>query len=102
MNVLVFDIETIPDIDGGQKIYDLQGLDDSSTAKAMFHLRQQKTGRDFLPLHLQKIAAISVVYRGMADNMGQEVSVRSLGDGNSTEADLLKLFFEEIDQRTPT
>lgn len=106
MNVLVFDIETIPDTEGGRRIYDLgvgeEALDDKSTAKAMFHLRQQKTGRDFLPLHLHQIAAISVVYRGMGDDMGNEVSVRSLGDENSSEADLLALFFEEIEQRTPT
>ncbi len=102
MNVLVFDIETVPDVDGGQRIYDLAGLDDKSTAKAMFHIRQQKSGSDFLPLHLQKIIAISVVYRGMGDDMDHEVSVRSLGDENSTEADLLTAFFKEIDKRTPT
>lgn len=102
MNVLVFDIETIPDIEGGQKVYDLEGLDDKSTAKAMYHLRQQQTGHDFLPLHLHKIAAISVVYRGMGDNMDHEVSVRSLGNEQSTEAELLSAFFAEIQQRTPT
>jgi predicted PolB exonuclease-like 3'-5' exonuclease len=102
MNVLVFDIETIPDIEGGQKIYDLEGLDDKSTAKAMFHIRQQKTGSEFLPLHLQKIIAISVVYRGMGDDMGHEVSVSSLGDENSSEADLLTAFYAEIEKRTPT
>lgn len=102
MNVLVFDIETIPDIEGGQAIYGLKGLDDKSTAKAMFHLRQQKTGSEFLPLHLQKIITISVVYRGMGDDMGHEVSVRSLGNEQSTEAELLTDFFAEIDNRTPT
>jgi len=102
MNVLVFDIETIPDIEGGQGIYDLQGLDDKSTAKAMFHITKQQTGSDFLPLHLQKIAAISVVYRGMGEDMGHEVSVRSLGNLQSSEADLLNEFFQLIKARTPT
>lgn len=102
MNVLVFDIETVPDISGGKIIHGLQDLDDESTAKALFHLQKQKTGNDFLPLHLQKIVTISVVYRGMGDDMGHEVSVKSLGDENSTEAELLSLFFEEIEQRTPT
>ena len=102
MNVLVFDIETIPDIEGGRRIHGLKNLDDKSTAKALFHLRKQKTGNDFLPLHLQKIAAISVVYRGMGDDMGHEVSVGSLGDENTTEADLLTYFFELIEHRTPT
>ena len=102
MNVLVFDIETIPDIKGGQAIYDLQGLDDKSTAKALFHITKQQTGSDLLPLHLQKIVAISVVYRGMGEDMGHEVSVRSLGNSQSSEAELLKAFFELIEARTPT
>jgi len=102
MNVLVFDIETIPDIQSGQKIFDLEGLDDASTVKAMRHLRQQKEGTDFMPLHLYQIVAISVVYRGMGDDMGHEVSVRSLGKLESTEAELLTLFIEQIEERTPT
>ena len=102
MNVLVFDIKTIPDIEGGQRIYGLEGLDDKSTAKAMYHIHQQKTGSSVLPLHLHKIAVISIVYRGMGDDMGNMVAVRSLGDLDSSEAELLKLFFAEIKERTPT
>ena len=102
MNVLVFNIETIPDIEGGQLINSLQGLDDKSTAKALFHLRKQQSGSSELPLYLQRITSISVIYRGMSDDMGHEVSVKSLGDENSTEAELLKLFFEKIEERTPT
>jgi predicted PolB exonuclease-like 3'-5' exonuclease len=102
MNVLVFEIKTIPDIEGGQHIYDLQGLDDKSTAKALFHISKQQSGCDFLPLHLQKIASISVVYRGMGEDMGHEVSVRSLGTPQSNEADLLNEFFELIEARKPT
>ncbi len=101
MNVLVFDIETIPDIEGGQAIFDLHGLDDKSTAKAMMHMHQQKTGSDFLPLHLHKIIAISVVYRGMGDDMDKAILVRSLGDENSTESELLALFFDEVDSHSP-
>jgi len=102
MNVLVFDIETIPDIEGGQNIHNLHGLDDESTSKALFHLQKQQTGSDELPVYLQRIASISVVYRGMGDDMGHEISVRSLGDEDSTEAELLVLFFEKIEKRTPT
>jgi len=101
LNVLVFDIETIPDIEGGQAIFDLAGLDEKSTAKAMMHIHQQKTGSDFLPLHLHKIIAISIIYRGMGDDMGDLVAVCSLGDENSSEGDLLNILFEEIDAREP-
>ncbi len=102
MNVLVFEIKTIPDIEGGQRIYGLEGLDDKSTAKAMYHIHQQKTGSSVLPLHLHKIAAISIVYRGMGDDMGNMVAVRSLGDLDASEAELLRLFFAEMKERTPT
>ncbi len=101
LNVLVFEIETIPDIEGGQAIFDLQGLDDKSTVKAMIHMHQQKTGSVFLPLHLHKIVAISVLYRGICDDIGKIVTVKSLGDENSSEAELLKLFFEEMDAHKP-
>ncbi|MCF6190275.1 MAG: 3'-5' exonuclease [Cocleimonas sp.] len=101
MNVLVFKIETIPDIEGGKAIFDLQGLDDKSTVKAMMHIHQQKTGSDFLPLHLHKVVAISVLYRGMGDDMDNMVTVKSLGDEKTTETELLNLFFDEMDTRKP-
>ena len=34
MTLLVFDIETIPDVETGRRLYDLQGLSDEDTAKA--------------------------------------------------------------------
>lgn len=101
MNNLVFKIETIPDIEGGQKIYDLAGLDDKSTAKAIFHIHQQKTASEVLPLYLQKIVSISVVYRGLGDDMNKQITISSFGDETTSEAKLLNLFFEEIDKRKP-
>jgi len=98
MNVLAFNIKTVPDIDAGQRIHSLQGLDDESTSKALYHLRKQQTGSDELALYLQRIASISIVYRGM-DN---DITVRSLGDEHTTEAELLTLFFTEIEKRSPT
>ncbi|MEZ5535486.1 MAG: 3'-5' exonuclease [Thiolinea sp.] len=99
MNTLVFDIETIPDIEGGRKIYDLGAdLDDDGVAKAMFHLRFQKTGTEFLPHHLQRIAAISVTFRGRGD----EFKVWSLGDENADEAELIQRFYDGVDRYTPT
>ncbi|HEX4938646.1 MAG TPA: 3'-5' exonuclease, partial [Candidatus Kapabacteria bacterium] len=38
MNVLVFDIETVPDLEGGRRLFGLEGLKDGDTADAMFHL----------------------------------------------------------------
>ena len=96
MNTLVFDIETIPDLDGGRRIYDLQGLDDKDTANALFNIRRQETGNEFLRLHLHRVVAISVVLRS-----AQGVKVWSLGDPDSTEKEIIERFFDGVDRFTP-
>ena len=96
MNVLVFDIETIPDLDGGRRLYDLEGLDDKDTANALFNLRRQENGTEFLRLHLHRVVAISVVLRS-----AQGVKVWSLGDEDSSEKELIERFFDGIDRFTP-
>lgn len=96
MAVLVFDIETIPDLEAGRKLYDLDGLSDCDTAKAMFALRRAKIGSDFLPHYLQKIAAISLVL----EQNGQ-VRVWSLGDEEADEKELISRFFSGIEKYAP-
>lgn len=95
-NVLVFDIETIPDLEGGRRIYDLDGLDDKDTASALFNLRRQETGAEFLRLHLQRIVAISVVLRS-----AQGIRVWSLGEEGSTEKELIERFYDGVERFTP-
>ncbi len=95
--VLVFDIETIPDLEGGRKLYDLQGLSDEETVQALFALRRMKTGHDFLPHYLQKICAISLVM-----SSGSQFKVWSLGDETADEKELIHRFFAGIDKHTPT
>ncbi len=97
MSVLVFDIETIPDIAAGRTLYHLEGLSDSDTAKAMFALRRAKVGNEFLPHYLQKICAISVVLVH-----GAQIKVWSLGDEHSDEQELIRRFYAGIDKHTPT
>lgn len=97
MTVLVFDLETIPDVEAGRKLYGLDGLSDEDTAKAMFALRRAKAGNDFLPHYLQKIAAISLVL-----HQGQQVKVWSLGDEKSDEKELISRFYSGIEKYTPT
>ena len=58
MNVLVFDIETVPDVASGHRVHGLEGRGDDHVAKVMFHKRREETGLDFLRLHLQRIVAI--------------------------------------------
>ena len=97
MNIFVFDIETVPDVVSGRRLYDLEGLDDQQTSSAMMALRREKTGSDFLPLHLQRIVAISAVLR-----QKDRVMVWSLGDLDSTESEIIQRFFSGIDKYTPT
>ena len=57
--LLVFDIETIPDIAGLRKLYELDAkVSDNDVAEMAFQMRRQKTGTDFIQHHLQRVAAI--------------------------------------------
>lgn len=97
LNVLVFDIETVPDVAAGRRLYGLDGLDDHDVANVMFHQRRQETGEnEFLRLHLQRIVAISAVMRA-----GDGIKVWSLGDLNSSEEELVRRFFDGLDRYTP-
>lgn len=97
MSILVFDIETIPDLEAGRKLYDLVNLSDEDTAFALFALRRAKVGNEFLPHYLQKIVAISLVL-----SQGSQIKVWSLGDEQADEKDLIQRFFSGIDKYTPT
>ena len=98
MNVLVFDIETVPDVDTGRRLHDLDGLSDKEVADVMYHLRRQETGgSDFLRLHMQRIVAISAVLRTR-----DTVKVWSLGEPDAPEQDLVQRFFDGIERFSPT
>ena len=96
MNVLIFDIETVPDTNGGAKLLELEGLSKKDIIKAMEHIQFQKSGTMFQPFHLHKIVAISVLYKN-----DEKLSLLSLGDEDSEESDLLNLFFSAIDKYQP-
>ena len=96
MNTMVFDIETVPDVALGRRLYSLDDLDDRAVAKAMFFRRLQESDSEFLQHYQHRIVAISIVLRA-----GQRVRVWSLGESDSDEADLIKRFFEGIEQYAP-
>ena len=97
MSLFVFDIETIPDVAGGQRLYGLHGLSEHDTVKAMQQIRRQESGDDFLRPYLQRIVAISMVMR-----QGDELKVWSLGEPDSSERELIRQFFGGIAKYTPT
>jgi predicted PolB exonuclease-like 3'-5' exonuclease len=91
-----FDIETVPDVEFGRRFYELEDIPDGEVAAAMMFKRQQQTGSDFLPLHLQRIVAISITFR-TADTF----KVWTLGDEESDEAEIVQRFFDGIEKYTP-
>ncbi|MDR2214465.1 MAG: 3'-5' exonuclease [Nevskiaceae bacterium] len=97
MNTLVFDIETVPDTDYGRQLLELPPqLPDADVASAMFALRRERTGDDFLPLPQHRVVAIACALR-----RGDSLTVWSLGDPQSDERELLERFFEGIERYTP-
>ncbi len=96
MNIFVFDIETIPDVNAGRRIYQLTDLSDAEVAELMFAKQQQKSGSDFLPLFLHKIVAISVVLRSR-----DTLKVWSLGSLEATEKEIIQRFYDGIEKYVP-
>lgn len=97
MNIFVFDIETIPDVELGRRLYDLDGLNDEDVAKAMFALRRQASGTEFLQHHLHKVVAISLVLKN-----ARQFKVWSLGSEDADEAEIITRFFDGIEKYQPT
>ena len=95
--VLVFDIETVPDAAGIRVLQGLPpSLSDHDVAEIAFQQRRAQNGNDFLPLHLQRVVAISCVLR--ADDTWK---VWSIGKANDAEGVLIQRFFDGIDKFTP-
>ena len=97
MNCLIFDIETVPDTELGAQLLGLEGLPDADIAEAMYTLRLQDTGSDFLALYQHRVVAISAVLR-----RADRVTVWSLGEPDSSEAELVSRFFEGVERYRPT
>jgi predicted PolB exonuclease-like 3'-5' exonuclease len=96
MHCFSFDIETIPDVEFGRRIYELEDLSDADVARAMTFRQLQKTGSEFLPLHQHRVVAISVALRS-----GDTFRVWSLGSRDSDETELVRRFFDGIERYSP-
>ena len=87
--ILVFDIETIADIDGARRIYpQLADLNDADTSSALTAIRTQEAGHDFMRLPLQRIVCISALY--IKDG---QFSLFSLTADKFSEKEILTKFF---------
>src|SRR5690606_4658255 len=78
---LVFDLETLPDVEGLRRLHGWgPDIPDLEVAERAFGLRREATGSDFLPLHLHRIGVVGCVFR---DDQG--FRVRTLGQPDDPE-----------------
>ncbi len=96
MKTLTFDIETVPDVALGRRLFGLGDVSDSDVAKAMAFRQLQRQGSDFLPLYQHRIVAISVVLGSSND-----LKIWSLGSPTSDEEELVQRFFDGLDKYSP-
>ena len=95
--VLVFDIETIPDIAGLRTLHELPAtLPDAEVAEFAFQRQRAKNGSDFLPLHLQRVVVISCALRS-----DEGFRVWSLAEPKSGEGEIIQRFFDGVEKFTP-
>jgi 3'-5' exonuclease len=96
--VLVFDIESIPDIAGLRAV---RGADPASTDAEVYAAwleeRKEKGQGDFMPHYLQRVLVISCVFRN-ADGL----RVHSFVDrDDASEAKVIQNFYSSIDKHVP-
>ncbi|HXR59179.1 MAG TPA: 3'-5' exonuclease [Burkholderiales bacterium] len=95
--ILAFDIETVPDVAGIRKLYDLpEDLADREVAEVAFQKRRTLTGSDFLPPHLQKVVVISCVLR-----TDEGFQVFSIGEPERKEREAIQKFYDGLEKLIP-
>ena len=96
-NTLAFDIETIPDTELAAKLFDLKDLSPEDQLRALRVKRVEKTGNsDFFAHHMHRIIAISAALRSR-----DGFKIWTLGEPDSSEAELLERFFRGLDRFDP-
>lgn len=95
--VLVFDIETIPDISHAKHLYaELAELPDDEALPQLLTKYEEETGKTFLPLPLHRVACLSVLWV-----QNDKMTLKSLALPEHNEAEILNKFFTSLD-RAPT
>jgi predicted PolB exonuclease-like 3'-5' exonuclease len=97
LNCLVFDIETVPDVELGRRLTGIAAGDDATVAESMFARRTEETGSSFLPFEQHRVVAISALLRSE-----DQFQVWSIGAPDSPEDELIRRFFGGLDKLRPT
>lgn len=88
-SLLVFDIETVADLEGARRVYpELSQLNDDDTLAALTSLRIQEAGHDFMRLPLHRIVCISALYIKEGN-----FSLFSLTADTMSEQEIISTFF---------
>jgi predicted PolB exonuclease-like 3'-5' exonuclease len=96
--VLVFDIESIPDVEG---LRALRGAPADHTDEQVYAAwlaeRKEKGQSDFMPLHLQRVLVISCVFRN-----AEGLRIHSFVDRDGqSEGKVVQTFFHAVEKHTP-
>lgn len=96
--VLVFDIESIPDVDGLRALRGVPAeLSDAEVYADWMAERQAKGQGDFAPLHLQRVLVISCVFRN-----AEGLRVHSFVDRDGlSEGKVIQSFFHAVEKHAP-
>lgn len=95
--ILAFDIETIPDAQALRILNKLpENLSDKETVDYGLQQRRAKTNNDMMPYHLHQVVAIACCLRWQ-----DRIHVATIGNENSSEAEMIHDFFQLIAKYTP-
>jgi 3'-5' exonuclease len=96
--VLVFDIESIPDVDGLRALRGTPADDtDEQVYASWLEERKAKGQSDFMPLHLQRVLVISCVFRN-----AEGLRIHSFVDRDGqSEGKVVQTFFHAVEKHAP-
>ncbi|WP_439114600.1 3'-5' exonuclease [Hydrogenophaga sp.] len=96
--VLVFDIESIPDVAGLRALRgEPADRPDDQVYAAWLAERKEKGQSDFMPLHLQRVLCISVVFRN-----AEGLRIHSFVDrDDQSEGKVVQTFFHAVEKHMP-
>jgi len=107
-SLLVFDIETIPDVSSCKNLLDISdssSIEEKRSALTKYHLEVTNGQNDFLRQPFHQVVVISFLLCNISYQSGYEVftlqEIRSGGMLNSSEKELVKGFFHYIAEKKP-